>query len=291
MQSKPTIIVTGANGQLGKSLQDLAAQFPAYQFSFFNREEYPIDNREIGETIFSSLNPLFCINCAAYTAVDKAETERDISARINGIAPGILASLARSHNARLIHISTDYVFNGTASVPYKETDPVDPVNAYGAGKLKGEQTAMQEDSHSIIIRTSWVYATHGNNFVKTMLRLMKEKEEISVVSDQLGSPTYAPDLANAIMQIVIVCTDTPDRPGGIYHYSNEGIISWYDFACTIRDISDSRCRVLPIPTSAYPTPAKRPAYSAMDKTKIVQDFRLSLSPWKSSLEICMKTLV
>ncbi|MGV3768297.1 MAG: dTDP-4-dehydrorhamnose reductase [Chitinophagaceae bacterium] len=287
---KHSILVTGANGQLGRSLRELENSFPAYTFHFFSREEFPIDSLEKGKEIFASLQPAFCINCAAYTAVDKAETESATAESINATAPGLLAKLCKENGARLIHISTDYVFNGNGQAPYLETDPVDPVNTYGAGKLKGEQLALQNDPATIIIRTSWVYAPFGHNFVKTMLRLMQERPQISVVADQTGTPTYAPDLAAAIMQIVTQLQDKPDVPGGIYHFSNAGVTTWHGFATAIKEIWGHTTEVLPIPTEKFPTPAKRPGYSVLSKEKICADFGIGLIPWEDSLKLCIERI-
>jgi dTDP-4-dehydrorhamnose reductase len=236
---------------------------------------------------FEAYHPAFCINAAAYTAVDKAETESDLAKLVNGEAVGVLAEVARSFGTKFIHISTDYVFNGNSSTPYKETDPVDPMNVYGKSKLDGEQRCMKQDPDAIILRTSWVYSYHGNNFVKTMLRLMKERSEINVVADQIGSPTYAADLAQAILQIIASGKWLP----GIYHYANEGKISWYDFALAIREMSGSTCKVQPIPSAAYPTPARRPSYSLLNTEKIREAYGLSIPFWKESLEECMRRLL
>jgi dTDP-4-dehydrorhamnose reductase len=228
-----------------------------------------------------------CINCAAYTAVDKAETEPEEAFNINAEAVKKLAEACQSHKAIFIHISTDYVFNGEGSSPYTETDPTSPVSVYGSSKLKGEALAMEYCEETIIIRTSWVYSRYGKNFVKTMMRLMAEKESIGVVCDQFGAPTYAADLAEAILQII----SKFEKPAsGIYHYSNLGLISWFDFARAIKEISKSNCTVNPIETAAYPTPAKRPHYSVLDTTKFRETFGISIPGWKESLEKCMALL-
>ncbi len=212
---------------------------------------------------------------------------------MNADAVGNLAAACELHDALFIHISTDYVFDGTATSPYKEDHPVKPVNLYGASKLKGEELARENNEAAIIIRTSWVYAPFGNNFVNTMLRLMNERDSIKVVSDQQGCPTYAPDLAAAIMQVIRNLNCSPatlqamQLASNTFHYSNSGVITWYDFALAIKEISGSKCVVDPIPTSAYPTPAKRPAYSVMDTTKIQQVFSISIPSWKESLQKCM----
>lgn len=281
-----TILVTGANGQLGKEMQVIAVNFPSYNFLFVTREELQIDNAEAVTKYFETHSIDVCVNCAAYTAVDKAETETEKAFLINGDAVGNLALLCKEKNALFIHISTDYVFDGTATTPYKEDHLVNPIGVYGASKLKGEELAMQNNSASIIIRTSWVYSSFGNNFVKTMLRLMKEKESINVVEDQQGCPTYAADLAAGIMDII---SGTKMEPG-IYNFSNHGVINWYQFALAIKELSGSKCVVNPIPSSQYPTPAKRPAYSVMDTTKIRETFNVVIPEWKESLRKCIELI-
>ncbi|MBP9098283.1 MAG: dTDP-4-dehydrorhamnose reductase [Ferruginibacter sp.] len=264
--------------------RSLADQYPRFRFLFVTKEQLPINDTAAIDHYFSSNNIDYCINCAAYTAVDKAETENETAFEINGYAAGSLAAICKKQHTTFIHFSTDYVFNGEAKVPYKETDETDPVNSYGASKLLGEQEALKNNPATIIIRTSWVYSSFGKNFVKTMLRLMNEKESISVVSDQLGCPTYANDLAAAVMEII----SKNDKPmPGIYNYCNNGVISWYEFALAIKDISGSACKVNPINTEQYPTPAKRPAYSVLDTTKITVTFHLNIPYWKDSLEKCI----
>lgn len=281
-----TILVTGANGQLGREMQVIAATFPHYTFLFVTREELPIDNAEAVTEYFNNHSIDVCVNCAAYTAVDKAESEMDQAFAVNGVATGNLAALCKEKNSLFIHISTDYVFDGSATTPYKEDHPVQPIGVYGASKLKGEELALQNNTQSIIIRTSWVYSSFGNNFVKTMLRLMKERESINVVDDQRGCPTYAADLAKAIMDIISGTTVNP----GIYNFSNHGIITWYQFAVAIKELSGSKCVVNPIPSSQYPTPAKRPAYSVLDTTKIRDTFNVVIPEWKESLHQCLSLL-
>lgn len=281
-----TVLVTGMNGQLGNELKLLAKHYPAYHFEFTDVAELDITDSEAVADFFARHKPVICINAAAYTAVDKAETDRELSMKINADAVGTLAKNCQKYDTRFMHISTDYVFDGTATKPYKEGNRVNPVNYYGLTKLKGEQAALAFNPESIIIRTSWVYSFFGNNFVKTMLRLMKERDSLNVVSDQYGTPTYAADLAEVIMHI---CTAN-EAPAGIYHYSNEGLINWYDFAVAIKDIAALTCSIHPIDTGGYPTPAKRPAYSVLDKSKIVETFGLQLKPWKESLEKCIDLL-
>jgi dTDP-4-dehydrorhamnose reductase len=281
-----TILVTGSNGQLGNELKELASKYTQYQFIFLGREEMPINDKSAIEKVFQKHRPAYLVNCAAYTAVDKAESEQEQANEINGTAVGILAGFCKRHETKFIHVSTDYVFNGNASSPLKETGNVDPVNAYGASKLLGEKLAIQNNPESIIIRTSWVYSFYGKNFVKTMMRLMNEKESIGVVSDQIGSPTYAADLADAIMQII----SSGKWEAGVYNFSNEGVISWFDFANEIKQLIHSSCIVNPLLTEQFPTPAKRPKYSVLDKTKIQQTFNIQLKDWKESLKGCVSKL-
>jgi len=288
---KPIVVVTGKNGQLGWELQQLASSFESrYDFVFADRTMLDLSQPETIAPFIAQYRPQYVLNCAAYTAVDKAESEQLEAMTINGISVGELATACEQHHCKLITISTDYVFDGNGTSPYQPDTPTDPVNYYGYSKCIGEQLAQKNNPSSIIVRTSWVYSEHGHNFVKTMLRLMKERPELKVVSDQVGSPTYAADLAAALMQIV-----EEDRRGnhrsGIYHYSNTGVISWYDFALAIRDHAKLTANVLPIPGTAYPTPASRPAYSVMDTTKVQTDFGIILQPWEERLAQCLRQLV
>ena len=291
MKMKSKILVTGANGQLGKELREFSSLHTGLEFVFLSREDLPIHQFELVRNYFNTLKPAYCINCAAYTAVDKAETEKDLAFQINGEAVGVLAAVCKEHNTSFIHISTDYVFNGDTAYPYTENFPTDPINVYGASKLEGEKQAMQLNPECIIIRTSWVYSSFGKNFVKTMVQLMSEKDQVKVIKDQLGSPTYAADLAETIFNIIGFChLQIYNWTPGIYNFTNEGIISWYDFAKAIKEITNSPCDVKPISAKEYPTPAKRPAYSGLEKTKIQQTFGVQLKDWEKSLEICIKKL-
>jgi dTDP-4-dehydrorhamnose reductase len=285
------ILVTGANGQLGKEIRSLAASFPGFEFVFLSRTDLPIHHFPLVRTFFDTVKPAYCINCAAYTAVDRAEDEKDLAFQVNGESVGVLAAVCKEHNTRFIHISTDYVYDGNGTKPYLETDKTDPINVYGASKLDGENQALKFNPESIIIRTSWVYSEFGKNFVKTMLELMATRDQISVVNDQIGSPTYAADLAEAILQIIESDVQKPDSTtGGIYHYSNEGVISWFDFAVAIKEISGSECKINPIHSSFFPTKAKRPNYSVLDKSKIRSTFNLQLKDWRKSLAVCIAKL-
>jgi len=291
MKIKSKILVTGGNGQLGKELREFTSLHTGLEFVFLSREDLPIHQFELVRNYFNTLKPAYCINCAAYTAVDKAESEKDLAFLINGEAVGVLAAVCKEHDTKFIHISTDYVFNGEAAYPYTESFPTDPINVYGASKLEGEKQAMELNPDSIIIRTSWLYSSLGKNFLKTMIQLMNEKDQIKVVKDQLGSPTNAADLAETIFNIIGLChLQIYDWNPGIYNFSNEGIISWYDFAKAIKEITDSPSVVKPISAAEYPTPAKRPAYSVLDKSKIQKTYGIKLKKWKDSLRACISSM-
>jgi dTDP-4-dehydrorhamnose reductase len=271
-----------------------------YEFVFYDRASLSIADPDAIHTFFARERPAYCINCAAYTAVDKAESEKESAFLINGDAVGYLASACHDTGARLIHLSTDYVFDGLSETPLREEDPTGPINTYGASKLEGERRALQlHPQGTLIIRTSWVYSEFGNNFVRTMIRLMKDRSSINVVSDQVGSPTYAADLAAAILHIITVTTPsaripsvTPKLPfiPGLYHYSNEGRVSWYEFALAIRELIGSACEVHPIPTDQYPTPAKRPRFSLLDKSLIRAAYHLTIPEWRPSLVTCISKM-
>lgn len=286
MADRPTILVTGANGQLGKEIRELESAYPEFNFIFLSREDMPVHHFELVRNVFKGFKPQFLINCAAYTAVDKAETEKELAFQVNGESTGVLAAVCKAYNTKFIHISTDYVFDGQGTRPYRVDDPVNPQCVYGASKLEGEIQALRFNPDSIVIRTSWVYSAFGKNFVKTMLRLMAEKEEVNVVSDQVGCPTYAADLAGVILHIIASGKWVP----GIYQYSNTGAVSWYTFARAIGELSGKQCRVNPIPSSSYPTPAKRPAYSVMDISGILETWELNGIDWMSSLKACLARL-
>lgn len=281
-----TIIVTGKNGQLGSELLDIHMSYPAFKFVFLDRNELDLAKPEAFESIFKQYKPAFFINAGAYTGVDRAESEKELAMAVNGIAPGKIASLCNSYQTRLIHISTDYVFDGNGTSPYRADQPTSPLNYYGETKLKGEQAALAGSPSTVIIRTAWVYSAYGHNFVKTMLRLMDERSSINVVSDQVGAPTYARDLAVAIMDIV----EQGASHTGIYHFSNEGKISWYDFAMAIRDLAGLSCEVKAISTKDFPTPAKRPAYSVLDKSSLIRDYGIQPREWKTALQECLSYL-
>lgn len=280
------VLVTGANGQLGSEIKVLAGDYPAFDFVFTDIAEFPLDKESEIISNFQLLQPDIVINCAAYTAVDKAEQDQVTADAINHLAIATLASLCQESGSRLVHISTDYVFDGTSPIAYKEDDVPNPKSVYGVTKLAGEIACSQKCPDSIIIRTAWVYSEFGNNFVKTMLRLMTERESLGVVNDQIGSPTYAADLA----QVILTILDSGKWEPGIYHYSNQGEISWFDFAMDIKEIAQKSCEVKGIPASSYPTPAERPAFSLLDKTKIKTVYGIEPVEYKTSLKIMMARL-
>lgn len=277
------ILVTGANGQLGSEIKELAINYPKFEFVFTDIAEFPLDKEEDIVRNFKLLNPDIVINCAAYTAVDKAESDIITADAINHLAIATLATLCQETNTKLVHVSTDYVFDGTSPISYKEDAIPNPKSVYGSTKLEGEIACTKNCPDSIIIRTAWVYSEFGNNFVKTMLRLMTERESIGVVNDQIGSPTYAADLA----QVILTILNGDKWEAGIYHYSNDGEISWFDFANDIKEIANKNCVVNGIPASSYPTPAERPAFSLLDKTKIKEIYGIKVPNYKESLKKMM----
>ncbi|MBN2634967.1 MAG: dTDP-4-dehydrorhamnose reductase [Prolixibacteraceae bacterium] len=285
------LLITGAYGQLGNEIKVLSENYPQWEFLFTDADSLDITDGNAVINYFNENRPDYVINCAAYTAVDKAEEEIETAGSINAIAPGILANVANRFSAKIIHISTDYVFDGKAFLPLTETDEVHPTGVYGKSKLAGEQHCMKENPASVIIRTSWLYSTFGNNFVKTMLRLAKERESLKVVFDQVGSPTYAADLAKAILDIINLAETNAEKfVPGIYHYSNEGAVSWFDFSKAIFELSGINCMVVPVLSEEFPAPAKRPNYSVLNKTKIKNTFNLKIPYWKDSLKVCLSKL-
>jgi len=286
MKSK-RILVTGANGQMGQAFQRLSLSLKNLEWVFLGKDSLPIEQSRVVENYLSLVDFDYCINCAAYTAVDLAETEREVAMNINAHAAGYLMEVCARRKIRLIHFSTDYVFDGKKNTPYRTDDKTNPVNYYGLTKLEGERAIMQSGGENVIIRTSWLCSVWGKNFVKTMLRLMKEKEEIKVVNDQHGCPTFASDLAQAVGDIIIAENFTP----GVFHFSNEGPTTWFDFATAIRDEAGYACKVMPIPTEAYPTPAKRPQYSVLDIEKIRNVYGVATPAWQASMGRCVAELV
>ena len=285
-----TILVTGANGQLGNSIRVLAGQYPQYNFLFTDVDTLDITDPAAVKAAVKDNQVNYIINCAAYTAVEKAEDNEELCRRLNSFAVCVLGEAAREAGAKMIHVSTDYVFSGTGYCPYKETDGTRPVSVYGRTKLAGEEGLMEVCPDAVIIRTAWLYSEFGSNFVKTVLRLGKERDELGFVFDQVGTPTYAGDLAAAILSVV-----TADEKGafvpGIYHYSNEGVCSWYDFTVKILQIAGIDCRIRPIETKDYPTKAVRPPYSVLNKNKIKETYKIVIPHWETSLRICMKKLI
>jgi len=279
------ILITGANGQLGSEIRSLSNHYPQHKFIFTDIAELDICNSDAVEKMVDKEKINYLVNCAAYTAVDKAETDFENANRINFSASNILAQVSQKFAVRFIHISTDYVFDGTAHKPYSEMDDTHAVSVYGKSKLDGETAIKNSGADYIIIRTSWLYSSFGANFAKTILRLASQKEEIGVIFDQVGSPTYAADLASAILQIISK-SDSKEVSftNGIYHYSNEGVCSWYDFAKEIISLSTKTCKVKPIESDEYPTPVKRPHYSVLNKKKIKNQFQYKFHIGKTVLQ-------
>ena len=285
----PTILVTGSAGQLGSEIKFLSKNFSPYKFVFTSRKELRIENSESLQSFFGTNKIDYCINCAAYTAVDKAESEKEMAFSINAEAVGDLARICLVNQTKLIHISTDYVYDGSSDIPLKEDDKLAPINVYGLSKLKGEELALKNNPSTLIIRTSWVYSSYGNNFVKTMLRLFNDKEEINVINDQLGSPTYAADIADVIMKLICKIEEG-NSINGILNYCNSGVTNWYEFAKEIKILTNSKCKINPIPTSSYKTDAKRPHYSVLDTSKIQKLLHLKIPNWKESLKKCIEMI-
>ena len=280
------ILVTGANGQLGQCLQKISSQFEEFEFIFTDSETLDITNKEEVNDFFWQNAPDFCINAAAYTAVDLAETEVEKAFLVNADGAENLAEACAENNAQFIHVSTDYVFDGENNLAYTEEDFTNPLGVYGASKLAGDELALEVNPCSVILRTSWVYSEFGKNFVKTMLNLFATKEELNIVADQFGQPTNANDLAEAIMKIIKSEKITP----GIFNFSNLGRISWFDFAEKIAELSEAKIKLNAIETSQYPTPAKRPKNSVLDLDKISKTYAIQLKPWEESLEDCVQIL-
>ena len=285
-----TILVTGASGQLGSEIRELSARYGGYEFIFTDTAELDITDAGATKAFIEANAPSWVINCAAYTAVDRAEDEESLATLINSGGVENIVNALRGTDCRLIHISTDYVFDGNSPVPYTENDATSPVSVYGRSKLAGEKAALQW-SNTIIIRTSWLYSSYGNNFVKTILRKAGSAQEISVVFDQVGSPTYAADLAAAIMEIVSgVIRNRHNFVPGIFNYSDEGVCSWYDLAIEIIREAGSQCSVIPVRSSAWPSKVKRPAYSVLDKTSIKEAYNLTIPHWRTSLKNCISKI-
>ena len=280
------ILITGANGQLGNEMRVLSAEYPEYAYFFTDVAELDICNEQAVMEFVQANNIHVMVNCAAYTAVDKAEENVELCTKLNADAVGYLAKAAEACGAEFIQVSTDYVFDGTAHVPYRETASTCPNSVYGHTKLAGEQNALTLCSRSMVIRTAWLYSTFGNNFVKTMIRLGRERDSLGVIFDQVGTPTYARDLARAIF-VAIHQGVVP----GVYHFSNEGVCSWYDFTKAIHRLAGiTDCKVKPLHTEEYPTLAKRPHYSVLDKTKIKETYGIEIPYWMDSLQVCISEM-
>ncbi len=279
------VLITGSNGQLGNELRLLSQSYPDFEFLFTDLDELDITSEVSVDKIFSEFSPRWVINCAAYTAVDKAEQEPEKAMMINALAPGILAKAANRNKARMIHISTDYVFDGRNFKPYNEADDKNPLGVYAKSKAAGEENVINYNASSIIIRTSWLYSAFGSNFVKTIRRVGSERGELKVVADQIGSPTWANDLAFAILTLI-----KTNAEAGLYHFANEGICSWYDFAKAIMEISGIHCKVNPTDTAGYPLPSPRPFYSVFDKSKYIAITQQSIPYWRDSLKKCIALL-
>lgn len=284
------ILITGANGQLGNELKVVSKNFYGYDFIFTDINTLDLTNLQQTEEFIKTKSPDWIINCAAYNLVDKAESEPDVAMVVNGTAVKNITDVIKGTECRFIHISSDYIYDGTSNIPYNEYSVPNPLSAYGKSKLAGEKYALLHYG-SMIIRTSWLYSSFGNNFVKTILRHAKEKETLRVVFDQTGTPTYASDLAGAIMNIISgVIRNQFAMNAGIYNYSNEGVCTWYDFAVEIINEAGLSCNVIPVLTTEYKLVAQRPAFSVMDKSKIKENYSLSIPHWRTSLTKCMKLL-
>ncbi len=280
------ILVVGGNGQLGQCIQDVVKYKKQYSFTFIDSNTLDITNKDAVTAYFKQSTYNYCINCAAYTAVDKAETETDLAHQVNAIGAKNLAISCQENNTTLIHVSTDFVFDGTTTKPYIETDRTNPISVYGQTKLSGEIFIQEEITNYFILRTAWLYSEHANNFMKTMLKLAKDRDELNIIADQFGTPTYAKDLAKVILEII----ETQATKYGLYHYSNEGEASWHDFAKEIFELSNTKIKLGAIPTTQYPTPAERPKYSVMDKTKIKNNLGIQIPNWKDSLQKALLAL-
>jgi dTDP-4-dehydrorhamnose reductase len=281
-----TILVTGCNGQLGSEMQVAANRFPSFQYIYTDVAELDICDKNTLDAFVKENGVNIIVNCAAYTAVDKAEDDIELCYKINRDAVKNIGEVASENNLKVVHVSTDYVFDGTNYLPYTEDLPVCPATVYGKSKLEGELALMESCSQAVILRTAWLYSSFGNNFVKTMIKLGTERESLNVIFDQVGTPTYAADLADAILCLLSNETFVP----GIYHYSDEGVCSWYDFTKTIHRIANVTCNVQPIETKDYPARTPRPHYSVLNKSKIKSTYNISIPHWEESLEKCINLM-
>lgn len=283
------ILITGSNGQLGSELKELAGRYPLYEFLYTDVNELDITNEESVNYFFALHSPDVVINCAAYTAVDKAETDEETAYLINALATGNLARASSECGSFMVHVSTDYVYDGRNHTPYIETDKINPLSVYGKSKAAGEDAVHHANGKAIIIRTSWLYSAFGNNFIKTMLKYGKERDSLNVVFDQVGTPTYARDLAKAILDTLPIAMASEEIE--VFHYSNEGVASWYDFAIAIHHFAKINCKVVPIPTKDYPSPVERPFYSVLDKSKIKKKLSIEIPYWRDSVKDCIDRLL
>jgi dTDP-4-dehydrorhamnose reductase len=281
-----TILITGSNGQLGSEMQQAAKRFPSFKYIFTDVAELDICDKNTLNNFVKENGVNFIVNCAAYTAVDKAEDDVELCYKINRDAVKNIAEVAQENSVKVVHVSTDYVFDGTNYIPYTEDMPVCPSSVYGKSKLEGEQVLMESCDEAVIIRTSWLYSSFGNNFVKTMMKLGTERDNLNVIFDQVGTPTYAADLADTILSIISHNSFVP----GIYHFSDEGVCSWYDFTKTIHRIANITCNVQPIETKDYPVRTPRPHYSVLNKAKIKSTYGIAIPHWEVSLEKCIAIL-
>ena len=286
------VLITGSNGQLGSEIRELATKYKKLDFVFKDLPDLNICNFNLLQLFIVENNINAVINCAAYTSVDKAEQDVDIAEKVNSEGVLNLVNAIQKVQGKLIHISTDYVFDGNSFLPYQESDEVNPKGVYGNTKRNGELAVINNTLDAIVVRTSWLYSSYGNNFVKTMLRLGKQKEELGVIFDQVGTPTYARDLAKTCLEILCGGSSVNiSKNGNLYHYSNEGVASWYDFAISIMKIGGENCKVKPIQTKDYPTLAKRPQYSVLNKSKIKTDFKIEIPYWRDSLKDCIEKII
>jgi dTDP-4-dehydrorhamnose reductase len=284
------VLVTGASGQLGSEIKDCQHNFKELNVVYADLQDVDICNEDAVNTFVTTNDIKAVINCAAYTAVDKAEEDAETARNVNTTGVLNLVKAMENMNGKIIHISTDYVFDGTKSLPYVEEDTVNPIGVYGNTKREGELAVINSTIEGIVIRTSWLYSAYGNNFVKTMMRLGSEKEKLNVIFDQIGTPTYACDLANTCLVILSNEQNRIDKAGKVYHFSNEGVASWYDFAVAAMELASINCQVHPIQTKDYPTKAKRPQYSVLNKSKVKADFKIEIPYWRDSLKDCIEKI-